>query len=81
MASKRSSHGTTLRALALAALFASSGCVTAAVWDECHSTAGAVALTPLTVAADAVLIAGYLCLVGGAECCGCDCGDVCLEFD
>jgi hypothetical protein len=81
MASKRSLPGTTLRAVALASLFASSGCVTAAVWDECHSTAGAIALTPLTVAADAVLIVGYACLVGGAGCCGCDCSDVCIEFD
>ncbi len=81
MASKRSLPGSALRAVALAGLFASNGCVTAAVWDECHSTAGAIALTPLSVVADAALIVGYAFLVGGAECCGCDCEEVCFHGD
>ena len=81
MASKRSQSGARLRALALAGLLASNGCVTAAVWEEIDNTAGAIALTPLSIVADAALIAGFAFLVAGAGCCGCDCDDLCIEFD
>jgi hypothetical protein len=79
MAPTRSLTRRLLSLLALPLLLSSSGCVTAAVWEECGSTAGAVALTPVTVAVDAALIAGYVVLVGGASCCGCD--DLCIDFD
>jgi hypothetical protein len=81
MATLRPAPGTRLRALALAGLLASNGCVTAAVWDKVDHPAGAIALTPLSVVADAALIAGYVLVVGGASCCGCDCDDLCIEFD
>lgn len=81
MASTRPSSSSPLRALALTGLLATNGCVTAAVWEEVDNTAGAIALTPLSVIADAALIAGYALLVGGASCCGCDCDDLCIEFD
>jgi hypothetical protein len=61
------------------------GCVTAAVWDRLDHSRGeriaAVALTPVTVALDAALIAGEVCVNSGQEGwgrgwgrgCGCRC--------
>ncbi len=68
---------------------APSGCVTAMMWDElpdrdCGAldwsngrTVSAVALTPVTVAVDAALIAGFVWLEvegNSGDCCDCDCG-------
>lgn len=58
----------------LAALFLPASCITCAMWqsaqkDDCPKAA-AVALTPVTVAVDAALFAGYVWLAsgGGAQC-------------
>ncbi|MSR48080.1 MAG: hypothetical protein EXS13_13655 [Planctomycetes bacterium] len=60
------------------------GCVTAALWEElpdrddgridwCEgSTVGAIALTPVTVAVDAALVAGWLWLIAEGDDCCCD---------
>jgi len=75
MARRRSPTAPLVRGLALSTLFLTNGCVTAWMWDEVHSTAGAIALTPLTVAADATLIAGYVWLMAADSDCCCSCDD------
>lgn len=61
--------------LLLAAALLPSGCVTATMWDSLDHSRGeriaAVALTPVTVAIDAVLIAGEACANSGGAGCGC----------
>ena len=67
-------------------LFSFNGCVTTSLWNELpkrHSgssidwgngrTVSAIALTPVTVAVDAALIAGYLWLLAEDDDCCCDC--------
>lgn len=79
-------------ALAAAAL-CSSGCVTASMWEEWpdhHSnghldwddggTVAAIALTPVTVAVDAALVAGFVWLVVADASCGCGDGFT-IDFD
>lgn len=63
--------------LALVASAPLSGCLTCAMWEKFDHSKGervaAVVLTPVTVAVDAALIAGYVyvesCGNGGGGCC------------
>lgn len=63
--------------LLLPLVFLPAGCVTAAMWDRLDHSRGeriaAVALTPVTVALDAALIAGEVCADSGCHGCGCRC--------
>ncbi len=63
--------------LAAALLLTPTGCITAAMWDNMPDSRGgkvaAVALTPVTVALDAALFAGYVY----AESCDLDCSCRC----
>ena len=58
------SVGRPLAGLLLPLLLAAPGCLTCAMWDRPHhskgQTAALVALTPVTLAVDAALIAGYV---------------------
>jgi len=53
------------------------GCVTAALWEKLDDTRGeriaAVALTPVTVAIDVALLAGYACAAADGHGCGRGC--------
>ncbi len=76
----------------LGGLLLAPGCVTAALWEELPdrdrgridwsegSTIGAMALTPVTVAADVALVAGVIWLVVATEddCC---CDSIEIDFD
>lgn len=57
------------------------GCVTTAMWQKLDDTRGeriaAVALTPVTIAIDAALIAGYVCVTADCNGCGHGCGGHC----
>lgn len=57
------------------------GCVTAAMWEKFDDTRGeriaAVALTPVTVAIDAALLAAYACAAADGHGCGTGCGHGC----
>jgi hypothetical protein len=57
------------------------GCVTAAMWEKLDDTRGeriaAVALTPVTVAIDAALLAGYACAAADGHGCNFSCGHGC----
>lgn len=90
----RSSRRALAAALAaLATLLPASGCVTAAVWEELPDhdadgldwdsggTIGAIALTPVTVAVDAALIAGWLWLIAEGDGCGCGGDSFVIDFD
>lgn len=83
-----------VRALALGALaVAGSGCVTSSMWQEWPEyrsnghldwddggTVAAIALTPVTVAVDAALIASVIWLIVADASCGCGDGFE-IDFD
>lgn len=83
-----------LLALSGAAAFAPlSGCVTVAMWEHWPShdgghirwasegTIGAIVLTPVTIALDAALIAGFLWLAAQDDGCGCGGDSIVFHFD